>query len=76
MSDADLDRSYTALCHALGDVGAQRSELLLAMVALALLARMPEAGEVMAIVARSRERCLRGGPVPHDLDQAEPGSPS
>jgi hypothetical protein len=59
MNEADLDRTYTALCQALGEVGPQRSELLLAMVALALLARMPEAGEVIAIVARSRERCLQ-----------------
>ena len=34
MTDADLDRSYTALCQALGEVGPERSELLLAMVAL------------------------------------------
>jgi hypothetical protein len=59
MNEADLDRSYTALCQALGDVGPQRSELLLAMVALALVARAPQAGEVLDIVARSRERCLR-----------------
>ena len=59
MNEADLDRSYTALCQALGDVGPQRSELLLAMVALALVARAPQAGEVLDIVARSRARCLR-----------------
>jgi hypothetical protein len=76
MNEADLDRTYTALCNALGEVGPQRSELLLAMVALGLLARMPEADEVLGIVARSRERCLRDGAVPHDLDQARPGSPS
>jgi hypothetical protein len=76
MNEADLDRAYTALCQALGDVGPQRSELLLAMVSLALLARMPEAGEAIAIVARSRERCLRDGALPHDLDQARLGSPS
>ena len=58
MNEVDLDRSYTALCEALGDVGPQRSELLLAMVALALMARAPQAQEVLEIVARSRERCL------------------
>lgn len=58
MNDAGLDRSYTALCQALGDVGPQRSELLLAMVALALIARHEDADEVMALVARSRDRCL------------------
>ena len=59
MNEADLDRSYTALCQALGDVGPQRSELLLAMVALALVARAPQAGEVLDIVAGSRERSQR-----------------
>jgi hypothetical protein len=59
MNEADLDRGYTALCQALGEVGPQRSELLLAMVALALMARAPQAGEVLDIVARSRERCLQ-----------------
>ncbi|MEJ8835870.1 hypothetical protein [Ramlibacter sp. AN1133] len=58
MTDADLDRSYTALCEALGEVGAQRSELLLAMVALGLIARSEHADEVLALVARARERVL------------------
>lgn len=59
MTEADLDRSYTALCRALGDVGPQRSEMLLAMVALALIARQDGAAEVLALVERSRERCLQ-----------------
>ncbi|HEY0822355.1 MAG TPA: hypothetical protein VGD76_01100 [Ramlibacter sp.] len=58
MSDADLDRSYTALCHALGEVGPERSELLLAMVALALMARAGGAEEVVDLIARARARCL------------------
>jgi len=58
MTDAELDRSYTALCQALGDVGPQRSELLLAMVALALMARADDADEVVSLLARSRDRCL------------------
>lgn len=67
MNEADLDRSYTALCQALGDVGPERSQVLLAMVALALMARAENATEVLALVARSRERCLadevsQGGP--------------
>lgn len=57
MNEADLDRSYTALCKALGEVGPQRSELLLAMVALALMARQEHAEEVLELVARSRDRC-------------------
>jgi hypothetical protein len=58
MTDADLDRCYTALCHALGDVGRERSELLLAMVALGLLASSDRADDVLALVAKARERCL------------------
>jgi len=59
MNDADLDRGYTALCHALGEVGPERSELLLAMVALALMAHAGSADEVVALVARSRDRILQ-----------------
>jgi hypothetical protein len=59
MTDAELDRSYTALCQALGEVGPQRSELLLAMVALGLMARSERADEVVAVVARARERLLQ-----------------
>ena len=59
MNESELDRSYTALCQALGDVGPARSELLLAMVALALMARAGSADEVEALVARSRERLLQ-----------------
>ena len=58
MTDADLDRTYTALCHALGEVGPQRSELLLAMVALGLIARSEHAEEILALLERARERCL------------------
>ena len=59
MSDLELDRSYTALCRALGEVGPQRSELLLAMVALALMARSGDADEVLQLVERARQRCLQ-----------------
>jgi hypothetical protein len=58
MTDADLDRSYTALCKALGAVGPQRSELLLALVALGLIARSERADDVLALVVKARERCL------------------
>ena len=60
MNEAELDRSYTALCQALGEVGPQRSELLLAMVALGLMARAPDAAEVERLLARAREHCLAG----------------
>ena len=60
MNEADLDRTYTALCRALGEVGQERSELLLAMVALALMARQDHPDEVLALVERARDRCLQG----------------
>jgi hypothetical protein len=59
MTDAELDRSYTALCVALGEVGPARSEMLLAMVALGLIARLPDAQDALELVARARERCLQ-----------------
>lgn len=59
MTDAELDRSYTALCHALGEVGPERSQMLLAMVALALISRAGSADEIVELVARSRDRCLQ-----------------
>ena len=58
MTEAELDRSYTALCQALGEVGPERSELLLAMVALGLMARAGDSEQVLGLVARARERCL------------------
>jgi hypothetical protein len=60
MNDIDLDRSYTALCQALGEVGQEQGQLLLAMVALGLIARSEDAQEVLDLVDRARERCLRG----------------
>ena len=56
MNEADLDRAYTALCRALGDVGPGRSELLLSMVCLALMARSEDAGPVLELIARSQQR--------------------
>lgn len=62
MTDADLDRSYTALCHALGAVGQERSELLLSMVCLALMARNAQADDVLPLIERARDRCLQEQP--------------
>lgn len=56
MNDADLDRAYTALCRAMGEVGPERSELLLSMVCLALMARSEDAGAVFELIARSQQR--------------------
>ncbi len=62
MNDADLDRSYTALCHALGEVGPARSQLLLAMLTLGWIARSESADEVLTLLQQARERCLQDGP--------------
>jgi hypothetical protein len=59
MTDADLDRCYSALCQALGAAGEERSELLLAMLSLALLARCDSADEVLPLIQRTRDRCLQ-----------------
>ena len=58
MSETELDRSYTALCRALGQVGPERSELLLAMVALGLMAQAQDAQEVERLVERACERLI------------------
>lgn len=59
MTDADLDRSYTALCQALSAAGQERSELLLSMVALALIARCDSADAVLPLIDRARDRLLQ-----------------
>jgi hypothetical protein len=59
MTDADLDLCYTRLATALGDVGAARAELFLAMVSLDLLARCEHAAEVLPSIERVRALCLQ-----------------
>ena len=56
MNEAELDGAYTALCRALGAVGPERSELLLSMVCLALMARSEDPGPVLELIARSQRR--------------------
>lgn len=53
MTDADLDRCYTALCHALAQVGPERAELLLAQLSLQLLARAESAEAVLPLIERA-----------------------
>ena len=59
MSPTDLDTTYTALCEALGEAGPQGSPLLLAMITLALAARMPDAASVLPLIEQARAQ-LRG----------------
>ncbi len=58
MTDADLDHSYTALCHALADVGENKAPLLLSMLCLQLMARSASAGDVLPLIALAQERAL------------------
>ena len=44
------------------DAGEERSQLLLAMLCLALMARRDSAAEVLPLIAQARERCLREQP--------------
>lgn len=53
MSEADLDRSYTALAEALARVGEPRAHLFLAMLSLALLARQTDANAVLPLIAEA-----------------------
>ena len=62
MNEAELDQAYTALCRALGEVGPQRSELLLSMVCLALMARSERAGPVLELIERSQRLLQEEGP--------------
>jgi hypothetical protein len=56
MTDTDLDQSYTALCHALADVGEDKAPLLLSMLCLQLMARSTSAADVLPLIAIAREQ--------------------
>ena len=61
MTDADLDRSYTALAHALAEAGEAQAPLFLAMLSLGLLARLDDAGEALDLIEQVRRRCAADG---------------
>jgi hypothetical protein len=54
MTSNDLDQSYTALCHALNDVGEANAQPFLAMLSLALMARTDNAAEVLALIENAK----------------------
>jgi hypothetical protein len=60
MTAQDLDKNYTALCHALNDVGEANAQQFLAMLSLSLMARADDATEVLALIenARAQATCL------------------
>jgi hypothetical protein len=65
MNDADLDRSYSALCQALAEVGPARGELFLSMLCLALMARYESADVVLPLIANVQAQCdAEAGEVP------------
>ena len=60
MTDADLDRSYSALCEALAQVGEARAPLLLAMLTLSLMSRFERADHVLPLIANAQKQCAAG----------------
>lgn len=60
MTDADLDRSYTALCEALASVGEAQAPLLLSMLSLSLMSRFGNADDVLPLIANARTQCEAG----------------
>ena len=55
MTEHDLDTSYTSLCEAITRVGEQRAPLFLAMLSLSLIARQPNANEVLSLIAQAEK---------------------
>ncbi len=57
MTDADLDRSYSALCEALAQVGQTHAPLLLSMLSLSLMSRFESADQVLPLIANAQKQC-------------------
>ena len=60
MTDADLDRSYSALCEALNRVGEDKAPLFLSMLCLSLISRLQQAEEVLPLLAHAERQCADG----------------
>ncbi|WP_300715704.1 hypothetical protein [Hydrogenophaga sp.] len=60
MTDADLDRSYSALCEALARVGEDKAPLFLSMLCLLLISRQQAAHEVLPLFAHAERQCADG----------------
>lgn len=61
MTDADLDRSYSALADALAEAGPLDAALLLSMVCLGLIASRENADDVLPVIAHARAQLGEGG---------------
>jgi hypothetical protein len=57
MTDDDLDRSYSAMCAALANVGQEKSHLFLSMICLSLMARYERAEDVLPLIANVQAQC-------------------
>ena len=60
MTEADLDRSYSALCEALSRVGEDKAALFLSMLCLSLISRLQQADEVLPLMAHAERQCADG----------------
>ena len=65
MTDADLDRSYSALCEALTRVGEDQALLFLSMLCLSLISRLPQADDVLPLLAHAERQCADGAGDEH-----------
>jgi hypothetical protein len=57
MTDEELDRSYTAMCEAMAQVGEGKSQLFLSMLCLALMARYESAAQVLPLIENVQAQC-------------------
>ena len=57
VTDDELDRGYSALCTSLAELGPERSELLLSMLCLSLMARSDSLDPVLALIANAQAQC-------------------
>ena len=60
MTDADLDRSYSAFCEALSRVGEDKAPLYLSMLCLSLISRQQHADDVLPLMANAERQCADG----------------
>lgn len=61
MTDADLDRSYSALAAALTEAGEGGAPLLLSMICLALISRAENADAVLPLIEQARRQLAESG---------------
>jgi hypothetical protein len=62
MTPNDPDPSYSALCHALNEVGEANAQPFLAMLSLSLMARADNPAEVLALIGNARTQAKM--PIP------------